>query len=408
MHSLVSYYEKMKIIICVESFDPNSGYLESYLAKELSKLGHKLYIFTFGGDRKVFRKILREGFEVIRVPSVRKISNVYHLPSFNGVFYIIKFLKNERPDIVHCQPLGSLLSLIFLLFKSTFGYKIVGSVATQLNVIFTPWGFKKKILFCLSKILITRHITKKTEFFFAKTRGLAKILSSLYNIPQDKFYIIPLGADSELFKFDYNSRVSIRKKLGFSEKDVIIVYSGKINFSKRLHILLEALSPIIKKDRRVKLLIIGKGDTQYIEFLKNIIRRNNLVDNVVFHPWVERTLLSSFYSASDIGVWPGLSSTSIVDAASSGLPLIIARYPVETYAVENGNGFTFEIDNVKELEKYLRILIYDDKRRRQMGRKSRELVEKKLNWKSIALQYIHAYNLALGIAGVKCARISVE
>jgi len=251
----------MKIIIEVENFDPSSGYLERYLAEGLSKLGHKVYIFTFGKNTKVLREISGV-FKVVYIPSIGRVANVFHLPSFNGVLYIIKFLKMEKPNIVHCQPLGSLLSIVFLLFKKGFRYKIVGSIATQLNTVFSPWNFTKTMLFYMSKIFIAHYVEKRTELFFAKTKELAKILSSVYDVSQDKFRIIPLGTDPELFKFNCNSRVSIRKKLGFSKDDILIVYSGKINFSKRLHILIEALSPIIKKDRRVKFLIIGKGDTK--------------------------------------------------------------------------------------------------------------------------------------------------
>ena len=157
----VEFYNSIKTHLPDNIFTRNQ-LAQAYQRQGLSEIAiEEADIILFVVDAKVLptdtdneiAKILREGFEVIRVPSVRKISNVYHLPSFNGVFYIIKFLKNERPDIVHCQPLGSLLSLIFLLFKSTFGYKIVGSVATQLNVIFTPWGFKKKILFSQNILL---------------------------------------------------------------------------------------------------------------------------------------------------------------------------------------------------------------------------------------------------------------
>jgi len=385
----------MKIIITVENFNPNSGYLESYLAEELSKLGHKVYIFTFGCGKKVSREMLRKGFEVIRIPYIATIADSFHIPRFNGIGYVIKFIKIKKPNVVHCQPLGSVLSLIFLLFKNIFGYKIVGSIASQLNLVFRPWNLMKKILFCLSKIVIANYAKRKTEIFFAKTNELAKILSRSYGVPKNKFRIIPLGADPELFKFDYNARIFLRKRLGLSENDVVVVYSGKIDSLKRLHVLIEALSPIIKRDRKVKLLIVGKGNTRYIELLKKFISDRNIADNIIFHPWVERTVLSSFYSASDISVWPGLSSTSIVDAASNGLPLIIARYPVETYTVENGNGFTFEINNVKELRKYLKILIYDDELRRNMGRKSRKLVEQKLNWKTITMQYLEAYTSTL-------------
>jgi len=381
----------MKIIITVENFDPESGYQESYLAKELPKLGHKVYVFTYGSNKKVLREKYKNDFEIIYIPYITIIADVFHIPKFNGIAYIIKFMKIERPNIIHCEPLGSPISLILILFKNIFGYKVVGSIATQLNIVFSPWNLTKKLLFCLSRIIIANYVKKKVEIFFAKTIELAKILSRSYDIPQNKFRIIPLGADPELFKFNSEARTIVRKKLGLSENDIILVYSGKINPSKRLHILIEALSPIMKRDRKVKLLIIGRGDTDYIKLLKKLISDENIAENVIFHPWVERTMLNSFYSASDIGVWPGLSSTSIVDAASSGLPLIIARYPVEIYAVENGNGFTFKIDDVNELRKCLEILIYDEKLRREMGYKSRKLVEEKLNWKTITLKYLEAY-----------------
>jgi glycosyltransferase involved in cell wall biosynthesis len=145
----------------------------------------------------------------------------------------------------------------------------------------------------------------------------------------------------------------------------------------------------------VKLLVIGEGKSFYIEYLEKLISNLRISDNVIFYPWVKRTILPSFYSASDIGVWPGLSSISIVEAASTGLPIIIASYPVETFALENENGFAFKLGNVKELRKCLEILIYNDKLRKEMGRRSRLLVEQKLNWKAITTQYLNAYNLAL-------------
>ena len=113
--------------------------------------------------------------------------------------------------------------------------------------------------------------------------------------------------------------------------------------------------------------------------------------NVIFHPWVHRTFLYAFYSAGDIAVWPGSSSISIVEAASVGLPVIIERSPVEIYAIEYGNGFAFKRGDINELRKYLEILIHDGKLREEMGLKSRLLVEHKLNWRAITLQYLDAY-----------------
>jgi len=100
-------------------------------------------------------------------------------------------------------------------------------------------------------------------------------------------------------------------------------------------------------------------------------------------------------SIGDIGVWPGGPSISIVEAASTGLPVVIQSSPVEIYSIEYRNGFTFGQGSVDELRKCLNTLITDARLRADMGRRSRLLVEEKLNWKKITLQYLEAYEEAL-------------
>jgi glycosyltransferase involved in cell wall biosynthesis len=384
----------MKIVIAVEEFDPVKRYLEYYLAKELTSLGHKVYILTFGSCKGSSRAIPKEGFEVLNIPHFVVI-NGYHLPNLLGVNYLFKFIKLERPDIIHCQSLDSPLSLIFVAWKGFFNYKIVGSVVTQLNLVFSPWDAKKKMMFFLSKIVVASCIAKKSATIFAKNRELAKLISRSYNIAQKKFCIIPLGSDPELFKFNSKARILVRKKLGLSETNVLLVYSGKLDSSKGLDVLIRALAPIATRNDKVKLLIIGEGLLSFTQYLNRLISKLKIEDKVIFYPWIKQILLPSFYSASDIGVWPGLSSISIVDAVSTGLPVVIAHYPVETYAIENQNGLTFEIGNVKELHNCLDCLIRDDRLRKIMGYRSRRLVEQNLNWKKITLQYLYAYTSAL-------------
>jgi hypothetical protein len=36
----------MKIVNTIDNFDPNKGYLEYYLARELTKLGNKVYVLS--------------------------------------------------------------------------------------------------------------------------------------------------------------------------------------------------------------------------------------------------------------------------------------------------------------------------------------------------------------------------
>ena len=270
-----------------------------------------------------------------------------------------------------------------------FNYKIVGTIYSQNTYLNTA---TKKVLYNLVKLISSHYIKNKSDIIFVKSKELMKIQKELYNIPLSKFRIIPLGADTTLFKYSVQARKNIKSMLGLLSEDLVIIYSGKLTPRKRLDILVKALIPIIKEDNRVKLLIVGKGIPSYERYIKKICKDSDVHENVIFHPWVHRTMLPDFYSASDIAVWPGLSSISIIEAASIGLPLIIEASPIEIYGIEYGNGFTFEPGNVEELRKYLEILIYNDKLRRDMGAKSSLLVKEKLNWASITTRYLDTYS----------------
>ena len=344
----------MKIVIAVEEFDVNKGYLEYHLAKELARLGNEVYVFTFGNKRSKANSTLCEGFTIIRFKVLIRAAG-YSLTDYRTLIQVLSALKKIRPSVIHCQPLDSPLSMFLIAFSKLFGYKIVGPILTQLNLIFVPWSFKKKILFCLSKILISSYLGKRSAMLFAKTSGLKKIIARSYGVSENKFKIIPLGTDISLYKYSRKARLVKRRELNLSEKDIVIVYSGKVDSSKGLDILLRALSPIIAQKSHVKLLLIGSGKESYIHHLKSLTASLELTDNVIFYPWVQKKDLPTLYSASDIAVWPGLSSISIVDAASIGLPLIIANVPVETFAIANKNGFTFPLGNIKELHKNLAI-----------------------------------------------------
>jgi len=269
----------------------------------------------------------------------------------------------------------------------------VGTLFSQLPF---RWNLFKSLLLSISKIIFKTIIDRSTEVFFAKTEGLMRFAMKIYGLGStEKFTIIPLGADQKLFRYYSKARYSIRKALGISKNDIVIVYSGKISPVKDIDLLIKTLAPIMIKNSKIKLLIIGKGDIEYMRYIKYLAKKLGVLNNIIFHPWVHRTKLPELYSASDIAVWPGQSSISIVEAASVGLPLIIADYPVETYAIKYGNGFSFRPKNVNELSYYLKLLIYNSKLRKEMGRRSRLLVERELNWEAIAYQYLHAYLHAL-------------
>lgn len=379
----------MNILIVIEKFQ--QGYLEYSLARQLSKLGHKVCVLTNSKSNSFFKSEVADGFTIVKLPCLFKLDG-FSIPNLINYNSVSIFLKDFKPDVIHCQPLCSPLTLLVLALPKNHNHKIVGSIMSQLVHLYAPWTLYKKIFFIITKILFSSFIEKKTAVVFVKTNALAEILSRSYNVPKHKFRVIPLGSDPEIFKYDAEKRDLIRKELAISENDLVIMNSGKLHSAKGIDLLIRAVSPIISKNTKVRLLIIGKGEINYLNYLKNLTSNLKISQNVIFTSWVDRANLPWYYSAADIGVWPGLSSISIVDAASIGLPLIITNCPIETFAIENGNGFAFDIGSEIELRRHLELLISDNKLRKEMGRKSRFLVEQKLNWRSITLHYLDVYS----------------
>ena len=188
----------MKITITVENFNPNKGYFEYYLAKELTRHRHGITVLTFSKNKNIVQKKI-DGFRIIYLPYVKKIYG-YHFYSLSTIIFIYNFLKQEKPHIIHCQPLFSPLSIIFILFNRIKRSKIVGSIRTGEKK--RSYNLNKKILLIFIKIIIHMLIIKNTEIIYSKSAYLKNSLIKEYKIPNKIIHIIPLGADHNLFKFD--------------------------------------------------------------------------------------------------------------------------------------------------------------------------------------------------------------
>jgi glycosyltransferase involved in cell wall biosynthesis len=86
---------------------------------------------------------------------------------------------------------------------------------------------------------------------------------------------------------------------------------------------------------------------------------------------------------------------------SSNLPIIIVDYSSRRHEydtsgyLENENGMSFTGENPKELASAIQKLTDDEELRRSMGKRGRQLVEERLNWKTISAMTTDAYKRAM-------------
>ncbi|MFW9816861.1 MAG: glycosyltransferase family 4 protein [Candidatus Thorarchaeota archaeon] len=381
----------MKILIFVESFMPNKGYMEYYLAKELSKIGHSVNIITFGHAKESITST-EENIGITKIPHYFEYYS-YHLPTLLGLMKVSQIIKNVKPHIILCWPLFSPLSLFSSFYQKIVGGLTVGSLVTGGPIAttigpFNPESIGSLFRYILVKILMKLYIGKMADLVFVLSSGIKRMIRKSFDVHEEKLRIMPLGADLDLFKIDEKARKSVRKKLGVTQEETIIIWSGRIVPSKNLPLLIESLANIKNDCPLTKILIVGGGSHKNLDQLKQLSRNLKIEDRVIFHPIVSRTELSAFYNASDIAVWPGGPSISIAEVASTGLPIIIKKSPFTSYFISNKNGFQFNPSDSEDLQSKLLLLIKDRETRISMGRKSRQLIEDKLNWTTIAKRFI--------------------
>lgn len=387
----------MKIVHLVGYFIPELGYQEYYLAKEHRKDGHDVYVITSdllypyknieemlkqAGVKETTRKrsiglMEIDGIKVYRLP------HLFEYNDFIVIKGIKKLLKKIQPDVVfaHESRQGPPASAAF--YKNKLGYKLLIDQHDFYHII-PNHNVIKKILRYLDYHIFRKPVVsyslKNADKVVAVTDQTKEFLINTHKITKP-IEVIPLGVDTDMYHYQENWRNEIRNKYKIKKTCTVLMFAGTIYRRKGLELLLNAFAEINNKD--LVLFIVGTGDQQYINELKKLSIKNN----IIFTGFVNKNILPKYFSAADIGVWPGNNSVIIMEAMACKLPIIMVNLQLSHLAKFN-NGFIFEQDDIKALTKYITKLSNDKKLRDKMSNNSYKAVIDNYSYKTIARKFL--------------------
>jgi UDP-glucose:(heptosyl)LPS alpha-1,3-glucosyltransferase len=186
------------------------------------------------------------------------------------------------------------------------------------------------------------------------SRGKTEI-ERLYGTPSDGISVVYNGVDLDRFHPDNRKRWrdDTRRGLGLSQESWLIAFIGSGFERKGLAPLLEAVSSL--QDRRVHLLVAGKGRT---EIYRETASRLGLGASVTFIP--PRPDVERLYASADVVALPAKYEpfgNVHLEALASGVPVLTSAAAGGAEAVQDGvSGAVAAAPTAEEIARGLRAL----------------------------------------------------
>jgi glycosyltransferase involved in cell wall biosynthesis len=328
-----------------------------------------------------------DGYQVHRLPATIRFGYVASAG-------LAAKVREIAPDVVHSLAMASLQTYVLALQKPFARYKLFSETHQHMSVVRPflkqPGSLFRKGVYRLTRTLPTRLCSFAVEKCYATAPDCAEVARRFYGVPQHKLKLQSLGADTDLFHpvqsaAEAEARSALRRGLGYGDDDIVCVFTGRFSRDKNPLLLARAIDGLDDRDARFKGLFIGDG-VQKDEILA--------CRNTTVGPFMKHRSLAEYYRAADIAVWPTQESMSMLDAASSGLPIVVSNRIGEVARV-HGNGRMYEEGDVDSMMAVLMGLasVAD---RRSLGAEGRRKVVSGFNWAHYAQAVEADYLTAVG------------
>lgn len=330
---------------------------------------------------------------------LEKLSERYYQ---NALFLLSPYINKDNIVIFHLNYLH-MIDLSKLLRNS---YPSAFIIAT---VHYTNWSFyllgdRTKLGRESSNKSVTESIEQERSFFkscdhiIAIAKHSYDDLINLYQINEEKISLIPHGIKDLHIPMSGKERLLLKKKYGFSAKNKILIFAGRVDEVKGVYILLDAFISLAKEYPNLRLIIAGDGT------LNTLLQRGNpFWSRIVFTGFLNKKSLYELYSIADIGVLPSLHEEFgyvALEMMMMNVPLIVNQTTGLSELITNKvNGATVNLDvknpqapaNVRSLKESIIFMLKHNNYKRLWAKESRIIFEKKYSLNIFAKKMIEFY-----------------
>jgi glycosyltransferase involved in cell wall biosynthesis len=393
------------IAVVTDVFSKEMGYAESALPKALASLGADVHVITTrlaphynrSDFQKMYGQLTRsaasnEDSERVDGYTVHHLDHVMRF-GYLRMRGLYRKLRELRPDAVQVFSAISWTPLGLAAFKPLVGYRLITGNHTHSSVFplaqrrTNHWDLER--LKCLLlRALPGRIISFATEKCFGTTVDCADLAVRFFGVPRAKMAIEPLGVDTSVFYPDrgpkaQRARSELRASLGCADSEILCIYTGRLTPEKNPLLLARAVSRLRAAREPYRALFVGNGPQE---------EAIAACDGSSLHPFVQFRDLARFFRAADVAVYPTQETTSMLDAAACGLPLIV-NDTLQASERTEGSGVTYRLNDGTDLVRAIRSLSCSDVRQ-TLGSCGAARMAAEFSWAKLARRRMDAYSHA--------------
>jgi len=367
----------MRVLMVTPSYHPIKGGAETVirnLSIKLNETGIQTDIMTFNMNQKwkplwQAKTEKTDGITIFKIPALNWLPTNHSDRITLGINLIPGRFRNrlKKYDIIHFH--GG--DLTFPLFSYT----------VKKPKIFHSHGLS---LDFYRRYHLSRWILKNTaDIYIAISKNMQKQFIDL-GIPQNKIRLLHNAIDTETFH-------PSQKK-----SDNLILFVGRITYTKGIHILLKSL-PYLKT--KTHLVIIGPPDWD-IEYFKEMLTRienenRKGIHKITYLGEQEQTNIIKWYQKASIFILPSLIEAFAVvnlEALACETPVIATNVGGVPEVVHHGkNGILIPPNNPIKLAEAIQYLLDNKDLRTKLGREGRKLVVENLSYRVITRRLRRIY-----------------
>jgi glycosyltransferase involved in cell wall biosynthesis len=362
----------VRIAHVVNVYDGDRLYQEGHLARHQADEGHTVTVIA----------LLARGAPPTAIRLRILPSRQFARWSFPHVVSFWRVLGASNVEVVHVHNLTTPLPILAVLIAGLKRKAVV--VDSHMSVENLEQRLVSPRLKAFAFRWLVAPVVKRFVWkFVAVASPEREFLSTLLGVPLDEIPLIPLGADTDVFRPRQELRAAVREELGIAQSDLCLTHVGRLTEAK-------GVATVIRVARKsgCRVLLVGEAEPA----LRSVIAEGTVEGTVIARHSTSKPRLAELLAATDIALWPAKPSVSLLEVVAAGVPAITRDSP--HYREIFGSAGVYG-EGEDDFVSVVASLARDEQARQDMSDAQRDVIRGRYEWPVVGRRFDEVYRGAV-------------